>query len=549
MEAVRHAIAMPAASIIINLEPTTHFMEIKKALAIVFSIGALLCSCDDTTDNIGKSLVDDMDNLKATSKVFAVKTSSQLADSVYSRSTTGYLGRIKDPETGGYVKGDFVTQFYTLEGTQFPDEESIKSRLGDGSIIADSCVVYLYYDEYYGDSLTTMKLNALEMSKAMNEGDKYYSNFNPETQGYVRTDGKGVSVSKSYTLYDMAADTVPKRLKIKMPNSPLSADSIATSYAYTSADGKQYYNYGTYLMQKYYENPKLYKNAYTFINNVCPGFFFKVKTGLGSMAEVNMSQMLVYYKYQYKNDNGNDTIASVVTTFAGTEEVLQTTTISNDDNVMEQLASDNTCTYVKSPAGIFTTAELPVDDIMLGHENDTINSARLTFTRINNEVHDKYSFDIPSTLLLVPQDSLYAFFENAEIADYKTSYLASFSTNDATYSSSTLLENTYSFHNIANLITEMYREKTAVTGEQPADSTSSEWAAWKVKSNAYEAAHPNWNKVVVVPVTTTYNTVSSSSQLVKVENDMSLTSTRLLRGDGQDTGKVKITVVYSNTDK
>lgn len=70
--------------------------------------------------------------------------------------------------------------------------------------------------------------------------------------------------------------------------------------------------------------------------------------------------------------------------------------------------------------------------------------------------------------------------------------------------------------------------------------------------NNYAEANKNWNKVHVVPVTATYDTSSSSSTqtLLKVENDMSVSGTRLVKGDGlmpadKNDIKVKLFVVYS----
>ena len=49
----------------------------------------------------------------------------------------------------------------------------------------------------------------------------------------------------------------------------------------------------------------------------------------------------------------------------------------------------------------------------------------------------------------------------------------------------------------------------------------------------------NWNKVMLIPVVTTYN---SLNVLTRVRNDLSLGSTRLVGGDTKD---IKISVVYS----
>lgn len=131
------------------------------------------------------------------------------------------------------------------------------------------------------------------------------------------------------------------------------------------------------------------------------------------MAYVSVSQLNVYFRYN------NDSTYLGTSSFAGTEEVLQTTNIVNDKDAIKQLASDNSCTYLKTPSGIFTEITLPVDEVKLGHENDTLNTAELTLKRINNNYHGEYALSAPSTLLMIPKDSLYSFFENSDIVDYQ----------------------------------------------------------------------------------------------------------------------------------
>ena len=111
---------------------------------------------------------------------------------------------------------------------------------------------------------------------------------------------------------------------------------------------------------------------------------------------------------------------------------------------------------------------------------------------------------------MLPKSDAKAFFENNRTADYKTSFLAS-------YNSST---NTYTFNNIGSLIKNLYDK---------ADRSNSEW-----------------NKVVLIPVNVSYDTSSGVTELISVSNDMSMTSTRLVRGD-DDTknSKITISVIYS----
>lgn len=475
---------------------------------IIYTVIAIMscitiASCDDTTDSIGNSLTDNMDMLKVTTDTFNVATRSIVADSVLSRSTTGYLGKIRDIETGNYITGDFMAQFSTLENYKLPEKDSIVS-LQDGEVIADSCSIRLFYTDYYGDSLATMNITAYEMNEPMKEGVKYYSNFDPIAEELIRNDG--MKVNKTYTLTDLSISDEDRADESSYtPNIKINLNK-----PYTDKNGVTYNNYGTYIMRMYYEDPDRFKNSYNFIHEVCPGFYFKTNDGIGSMAYITVSQLNIYFRYL------NDSTYVGTTSFSATEEVLQTTNISNDKQNIADLANDNTCTYLKTPAGIFTEITLPVDEITENHSNDTINTAKISLTRINNNTHDEYSLSAPSTLLMIPKDSLYTFFENGNNVDYKKSFIA-------IYSSST---NQYTFNNISGMITYMADIKKKGLAE------NSNWLN----------EHPDWNRVVVIPVSVTTN---SSSQIVKIVHDMSLTSTKLVGGSENPYEPIKINVIYS----
>lgn len=481
-----------------------------KSFAIVVAASAVMFSaCDDTTDTIGTSLTDNMDMLEVGTDTFELTSRSVVVDSVLSRNTTGYLGKIRDPETGNYITGNFMAQFGTLEDYDFPERDSILSLDASGNVVADSCHIRLFYTSYYGDSLATMNMTAYEMSKPMEENVQYYSNFNPK-EDYVAQDG--FRINKTYTLADLSVSDADRAdASSYTPNI-----KIVLNQPYTDKDGNTYNNYGTYIMRKYYENPDYFKNSYNFIHNVCPGFYFEMNDGLGSMAYVSVSQLNIYFRYK------NDSTYVGTSTFAGTEEVLQTTNIVNDGNAMSDLASDNSCTYLKTPSGILTELTLPVDAVKKGHENDTLNTAKLVLTRLNNTNHSEYALDVPSTLLMIPKDSLYSFFENEDIVDYQRSFIATYSGS----STSSRNYNTYTFNNISGMITYMYNARNEGLASNP------NWIA----------EHPDWDKVVVIPVTVTTN---SSNQIVKVVHDMSLTSTRLVGGSANPNAPITISVVYS----
>lgn len=462
-------------------------MKLKYLASIVLAT-FIFMSCDDTTDNIGSgTLIDNSDNLNIVTDTFEITSRSIIADSVLSRNTSGYLGKVRDPETGAYMSSNFMTQFYLPEGFEFPNKDSIQSVV-NGEIVADSCDIRLYYKEFYGDSLAPMKLTAYELTKPIPE-ETYYSNFSPEKEGFV---DKTKAVDKVYTITDLNVDETTRKGSDYIPSIRIPLDA----------------SFGTKLIRHYYDNPSDFKDAYTFIHKVLPGFYFKTQGGLGSMAHVFLSQLNVYFRYKFtttKSDETKvDTIIVANAAFPGTEEVLQTSTIINDKAAIKRLAEDNTCTYIKSPAGIFTEMTIPVEAIMRGHENDTINTAKVSLTRINATQTGEYALEAPQTLLIIPKAEMYTFFEDRKVVDYKTSYIATFNKTS----------NQYTFSNIGSLVRHMWENKS----------------------------QKDWDKVVIIPVSTTVNT---SGEITDVTHNMSMSSTRLVGGSENPNGAIKITVIYS----
>lgn len=479
-------------------------------VSVAAMLAILLSACDDTTETLGNSLTDNsVDHFELITDTFDVSTRSVVVNKVLSRSPYSYIGHIKDPETGSYVSGSYTTQFTIVENFQgqplFPQEDSIRSfSERDNKVKADSCVLRIYLNNSVGDSLNPMRLTVYEMERPVEEGRLYYTDFDPVKEGLLRTDAHAIRKNKVYTPLDLNLSDSVRQLVIDKTN--LQSISIRLDSAYTK-DNVTYDNYGTYLMRKYYEHPEYFENSYNFAHNVCPGFYFKSTDGSGVMSEVYLTELHIYYRYE-----SGDSIYDALTYLSGTEEVMQTTTFVNDPTTIQALADSTTCTYMKTPAGIFTEVELPVEQIKLNHQNDTVSSARIVFQRINNKETDS-PFGEPTTVLMIPKDSVQHFFENKDLPDSKTSYIA-------TYSSAF---NTYTFNNISGLVSEMYNAK--LSGNASAD----------------------WNKVLLIPVTVTTSSSSSygSSTITNVSNEMALKSTRLVGGPENHRQPIKMTVIYN----
>ena len=485
-------------------------MKILRLLTVLVIAALTFAACDDTTEGIGGSITNKIDNINISNSAFNVTTKSIVADSVLSRNNTGLIGKMKDPETGNYVKGDYMTQLSVLPTFSVDTLDYIK-QANKGSIEADSCYLLVSYNASYGDTIAPMKVTAYEMTRPMSEDKEYYSNYDAFKERWVSENNQHWSSN-----YNLSNTSDVKNFKIYLNKE-------------YKKDGKTYKNYGSYIMQTYAEHPEYFKTNFKFLHNVCPGFYIKNVVGTGNMAKIWNTE-LIFYWTRHKTINKDSTAVSIgYNRFDGTEEVLQLNKIENDTENLKKLASKDQekCTYLKSPAGIFTEVTLPIEDIMKGHEKDTLNTATISFPRLNNENEDNpYNFATPSTILMVQKDSLQSFFEKSKLADSRTSYTAS-------YSSTGTYKNAYTFQNIANLVSAMYKNK---------------------------GKGKNWNKVVLVPVNVITTTQGYTTVISKINHDMSLASTRLIVGTNdpdkdyttdEKTGKkvasgpIRIKVIYS----
>ena len=145
-------------------------MKLKFLAAL--SLAATLYSCDDGTSGIG-SIVSDYDKIAASASSYPVSTRTIVLDSIYSRSSTAYLGKFTE-EYFGEFNADFLTQINWPESYRLPEKTTGITN----------AMLQLYYSSYFGDSLATLRLQVDTLSQAiMDNGtdkDLYYSNLDPK---------------------------------------------------------------------------------------------------------------------------------------------------------------------------------------------------------------------------------------------------------------------------------------------------------------------------------------------------------------------------------
>ena len=154
-------------------------------------------------------------------------------------------------------------------------------------------------------------------------------------------------------------------------------------------------------------------------------------------------------------------------------------------------------------------------------EGDSINSAKITFTRYNDTGNYWHKFGVPQTLLMVRKSEMSNFFDKNKLTDNITSY---YTTYNSTF-------NRYEYSNIARLIIHCYNEREAWFAAHP-----------ELTIEDYENMYPDWDKVMLVPVSTVRD---SKNNIVNFRHDLSLNSTRLVGGIDQ----IEIKVISSAFNK
>lgn len=471
------------------------------AWSVIILAIAFLISCSEDTGSLG--VFPGQDAISTSTANFGVLSNDILNAVVPANSATCYLGKVIDPETDQAITATFAAQFHTFEGYTFPNKEDLITD--DEGNLCDSIEIRLFIKSIFGDKNNPIKVEVVPLSKdkLLEESANLYTNtdleqFIDEGQEPIATK---VFTGTDYIMTDAqrASDSYSNNVRIVLDR-----------------------ELGNSIMQAYYDNPESFRDSYHFIRNVCAGYLFRTVGGTGTMLNIEVSTMNI--NFRFKSEAYPDSIMSGLCRFAATPEVIQGTQFKSSN--LDLLINNEQYTMLKTPAGICTELILPIDDIYKGHENDSITRASLTLTRINNQnedaQNDDYALGIPQNLLLVRKQNFNRFFEEHQVSDSQQSFTTYFF---ETY-------NCYTFDNISRLISYCQNEKQA--GIKAEDLTEEEW----------EAAHPDWNHVVLVPVTVSSATDSYGyTTQVSVNQDLSLCSTKLVRGTAAN--PIKMQVIYS----
>ena len=451
-----------------------------------------LISCDEDTSGLGSSLTPQGDVLIVQNdSCFASSRTIKAADSLIIMTSQCNLGRFTEEGSNARLDASYMTQLGCMENYSIAD-----SVYGIGNHtfpqwfideVGDQKPYYaqlsLYYSSFIGDPTNPVKIEVFPLDRMIDTETKYYPNMDPslfcdtQAQPMASVTVSAQNMQDSDSLRSLSGYS--PSITIPLP------DSIAKI-----------------ILESYFDPERKHylSDSKSFMENLCKGFYIRCSQGDGTLFYIDRTILGINFKYIGLDDDDEPQLESRMAEFWGNSEVMQLNCLKWTG--LESQLSDNSCTWIRSPFGVLTEITLPVDDMR--DEEYVLNAAQL---RISTAVtpSNQYKPSIPTTLLLIRKDMMEDFFASNSTADKTESFLATYSSKYGTYT----------FENIAAMIEKMYGDRVEWLDENGGGIAE------------YEQARPDWNKVVLIPVSA--NT-DSRNTVVNYNLDIRMHQVKLLGG-------------------
>lgn len=467
-------------------------MNIKTTVCGLIAV-LFLISCDADTSGLGGSLTPQGDVMTVVNdSCFATSRTIKAADSLIIMTSQCNLGRFTEQSSGSTIEAGYLTQLNCMENFTLADSVY---GIGDfkfpqwfinevGSQKPYYAQLKLYYTSFYGDPANPVKIEVYPLNRMLDTETTYYPNVDPslycdmQAGPIASVTVSGLNLQDSDSLRSLSG--YYPSITVPLP------DSIAKV-----------------ILESYFDPARkhYFADSRAFMENLCKGFYIRCSQGDGTLFYIKNSILGINFKYIDFDDDDEPLMESRIAEFQGNSEVLQLNSFKWTG--LDSELADNTCTWIRSPFGVLTEITIPVDQM---RDNDyVLNSAQL---RLSSAVTPsaKYKPSIPSLLLLIRKEKMQEFFAKNNTTDNTESKIASYSSKYGTYT----------YENIAAMVEKMYSDREDWKAENGGDNA------------AYELANPDWNKVVLIPVTVN---ADSRGSAISYNLDIYMHQVKLIGGD------------------
>ena len=418
----------------------THKLSLPLASLLV-GVCLLLVSCEDRSNTLGVGMMPDYTQFKSFDTTFDLSYRTISADMkgsgssasgtqynrMYVSSNYGYIGRIPNQEFGG-IETEYLTQMYCPQGFLFRDQP-VDNRI-------DSAFLTLYYDGYSGYGKDLVEVAAYQLDKPLPGNSKY--SLESISDYYTRGESKELGRASF-----MAVTGTPHEGKGTWVRIPIAREI-----------GQDFYD-------KSVAGSEVFRSQAAF-DQYFPGVYFRVSAGTGSVIRVVRTALTFCYRKEQmlkRRSTGKvDSLAYVpaIQELSHTNEVPQLSRFANM-GLSELMTPGTDYAYVKSPAGVLAEITIPTREIKKKLDEAPKGSVRVLASAPfaisgENRQLSEYQLVYPTSLVLMPRDSVAHFFES-ELTDADSPF--------TTYVSRQAIQgsSTYTFGNISALISKHIEKK------------------------------------------------------------------------------------------
>ena len=330
-------------------------MKAKYLLIALLTLSVV--ACDDNSGALGLGMFPGSDqNINGQSTTFQVTTQSEIAEDVFAKTSIGYIGRFTDPNFGFY-EASFLSQFHCIENFTFPpvcDPENEADRDNPNAIMVSNEIyrteLVLNYTSYFGDSIAPSRMSIYQLDKNIDKEAAYFTNIDP-LDFYNPNDLIG---RKAYTAVNHALSDSLRGLDTYVPSIVITLPQ----------------SLGQSILDKSRECEKNNEEFAPYFMEMMKGIYVKNDYGDGTILYIDQIELNIIYECYIRNtdtgeiykmhDEKTDSTGYSYRTFAATKEIIQANSFKSDEPLIQQKVAETEWTYLKSPAGIYTQATLPL---------------------------------------------------------------------------------------------------------------------------------------------------------------------------------------------
>lgn len=370
---------------------------------------SIFTSCEDGTNSLGSSLVEDKSEVIADS-TFTITARSINNPVIENRTLTQLIGSIQVAEFGS-LSADYVTQF-------MPSAELDTTGVTINDIDSIKLILRFYGSKITGDSLMPMGIKVYPLIK--NLPDTITSAFNPSIGGYYDPSVCwGSSIYTSNTVYD---------------------DSIGV-YDIHAISIKLPLELGKSIYTKYLESPETFFYPERFADFI-PGVYIANSFGAGRVTNIFNTRLALYYrsnqKYTNLLDQERDTTyyRSIIVGASSPEVITNNCLRYSIDAKLTDMAKKGDALVI-APLGLETEIRFPFDKLVETYNKNNTGSMAvvnsLSFFLPAEEITNQLGIDPPAQLLMVRKSERATYFNEEIVPDNSRAFIAYYSSSRGGY--------------------------------------------------------------------------------------------------------------------